>query len=358
MERSRSDKLAIFGLAFFCFGYFASYVPYSLLTKMVTSGLLEGMDGKGFSGYIIQPVTVFGNLVAVFTTLTLLGWWKYAKQWNFMGKSLPRPRWYTCISGLCTSSQIITTTLAYTFSGISIVFAMLLMKGGVLIMAPIVDLIVKRRKRKIYWPSIVASLLSLVAVSVAFFYKPSYEMTLIAVIDISLYLFGYFFRLFIMSNFAKSDDTEEMKGYLAEEQLVANTVLILSIFLIGFFGRAGDSASMGAQFWLGFVEYPFKGYFWITFLIGVFSYGTGIFGTLIFLDKRENTFTVPANRASSILAGIIASYSLYYFWGQKQPPSGELIGAGLIIVAIFFLMYRAIMDKRKRKQMENAKVKI
>ena len=63
---------------------------------------------------------------------------------------------------------------------------------------------------------------------------------------------------------------------------------------------------MAYQFWQGFVSFPFQGYFLVTFLIGVFSYGTGLFGSLIFLDKRENTFTVPANRASSILAGVIA----------------------------------------------------
>ena len=34
---------------------------------------------------------------------------------------------------------IVTTTLAYTFEGVSIVFMMLLMRGGVLGIAPVVD---------------------------------------------------------------------------------------------------------------------------------------------------------------------------------------------------------------------------
>ena len=54
-------------------------------------------------------------------------------------------------------------------------------------------------------------------------------------------------------------------------------------------------------------------------MIGVLSQGTGIFGGLILLDRRENTFCVPVNRASSILAGVLASLSLAFFFGHRAP---------------------------------------
>lgn len=350
--KSISERLAVFGIAALCFGYFASYVPYSMMTKMLTNGLFAGMDGIGFSGFEIQPVMVLGSFVGMYVFLTAAGWWKHATHSKIFGVSLPRPQWFTFISGLCTAGQIITTTLAYTFSGISIVFAMLLMRGGVLIMAPIVDILVKKRKRRIYWPSWVASGLSLGALLVAFSEKAGAQMTIIASIDIGLYLFGYFFRLFIMSNWAKSTDQVEKKRYFTEEQMVANPVLLVVLFIVGLLGSGSSPETIANQFWQGFVSFPFKGFFLIAFATGVFSYGTGLFGSLIFLDRRENTFTVPANRVSSILAGVIATYLLHIFFGQRTPSVYELAGAVMIIAAIIFLMYRTFVEKKKARTFE------
>lgn len=347
LAKTIGKTFAAAGIAALCFGYFASYVPYSMMTKMISDGLFSGMNGVGFSGFEIQPAVVLGSFISMYIFITAAGWWKYATHSKIFGVSFPRPQWFTFISGLCTASQIITTTLAYTFSGISIVFAMLLMRGGVLIIAPMVDLVVKRRKRRIYWPSWVASGLSLAALLVAFSEKAGTAITLIAAIDISLYLFGYFFRLYIMSTWAKSDDAEERKRYFAEEQLVANPALLIGLLIVGLLGMGADAESISNQVWQGFVSFPFKGYFIVTFLIGVFSYGTGLFGSLIFLDKRENTFTVPANRASSILAGVLATYLLSIYYGQKLPNIYHLTSAALIIFAIIFLMYRSMIEKRK-----------
>lgn len=341
------QKLAALGIAALCFGYFASYIPYSMMTKMLTKGLFAGQEGMGFTGFELQPTMVLGSFVGMFTFLTAARWWKHATHSKVLGFSIPRPQWYTFISGICTAGQIITTTLAYTFAGISIVFAMLLMRGGVLIMAPIVDLVVKKRKRRIYWPSLVAAALAFGALIVAFSEKAGVQITVIAAIDIGLYLFGYFFRLFIMSNWAKSSDVVEKKRYFTEEQMVANPILLLTLFVVGLIGSQGSSESIPAQFWQGFTSFPYQGFFLIAFIAGIFSYGTGLFGSLIFLDKRENTFTVPANRVSSIMAGVIATYLLHTFYGQKVPSTYQLAGVAMIIAAIIFLMYRSMIEKRK-----------
>lgn len=345
-----NKKLAGFGIAALCFGYFASYVPFSMMTKMITRGLFKGMDGVGFTGFEIQPVAIFAGLVAMYLFITVKGWWKYATQWELFGVSLPRPRWFTFLSGVCTSGQIITTIMAYTFGGVSIVFAMLLMRGGVLAMAPVVDLLVKKRKRKIYWPSWIAALLSLGALLVAFAGKAGTAMTLVCAIDIALYLFGYFFRLYIMSNFAKSNDDDEKIGYFTEEQTIAMPFLLLVMFLIGLTGIADGRATISGQLWYGFTDFLSAGYFWHVAIMGVFSSGTGLFGTMIYLDKRENTFTVPANRSSSIIAGVIATYALAIFYGQRFPSTHQLIGVALILTAIFFLAYRSVVEKRQKKR--------
>jgi hypothetical protein len=334
------------GIAALCFGYFASYVPYTMMTKLVTKGLCCGLDGSGLQGFQIQPIAVFASFISMYAFITFKGWWKFTTHSRILGLSIPRPQWFTLLSGLSLSVQIITTTLAYTFGGISIIFAMLLMRGGVLIMAPIVDLLVKRRKRKIYWPSWVAAVLSLAAVIVAISGKMGTNLNFAAALNISLYLLAYFFRLILMSSWAKSDDSAERKCFFSEEQMVANVALFTALAIAGFIGSAPDSGLILSQISSGFTQIPFMGFFFFIFMIGFFSYGTGLFGSLIYLDGRENTFTVPANRAASILAGVLADYLLAFFYGQRFPGVNELACATLIIAAIAFLAYRSIVEKR------------
>lgn len=350
MTQSRSilQKIAGLGIAALCFGYFASYVPYSMITKMVTKGLFTSMNGVGYTGFQIQPIMAFATFLSMYLFITCAGWWKYATRFKIFGISLPRPRWFTFLSGICTSGIIITTTLSYTFSGISIVFVMLLMRGGVLAMAPVIDLLSKKRRRKIYWPSWVASGLSFAALFVTFSGKSGTAMTVVCAIDISLYLVSYFLRLSIMSKWAKSNDIEEKRRFFTEEQMVANPVFFFSLLIVGLIGSTMPEQSLPNVIWTGFTNLPFEGHFFKMFLAGVFSYGTGLFGSLIFLDKREHTFCAPANRCSSVIAGVIATYLLAIFYGQKFPPSDELIGTAIILIAILFLMYRTIIDKRKK----------
>ncbi len=341
-------KTAFFGIALLCFGYFASYVPFSMMTKMVTKGLFEGMPRR-FTGFEIQPMSIIAGLVAMYIFITVNGWWKHATHSRLFGISFPRPRLITFLSGLCTAGQIITTILAYTFDGISIVFAMLLMRGGVLAMAPIIDLLATRRKRAIYWPSWIAAGLSLGALFVAFMGKAGTAMTLVAAVDIGIYLLGYFIKLFLMSNYAKSEDLSERVGYFAEEQIVAMPSLLLVLFIVGLFGSTMTADTIPAQVWWGFTELPKTGFLWHVMIMGIFSTCTGLFGTMIYLDKRENTFTVPANRSSSIIAGVIATTTLAVVYGQRFPSMHQMIGVALILGAIFFLSYRSIVEKRQKK---------
>lgn len=344
-------KLLSLGIAALCFGYFAAYIPYSMLTKMITKGLLPGQNGHGATGFEIQPVVVTGTFIAMYLFLTLSDWWKYATHSKIFGISLPRPQWFTFISGLCTSGIIITTTLAYTFKGVSIVFAMLLMRGGVLAMAPIVDIFAHKRKRKIYWPSWMAAGLSFGALFVSFSSDSGTAMTTVAVADITLYLTCYFLRFFFMSNWAKSTSIEEKKRFFTEEQMVANPALFFAVMIAGLFGSQMAPTSIPGQIWTGITTFQYGPYLWPAFWIGVFSYGTGLFGSLIFLDRRENTFTVPANRVSSVLSGVISTYLLAIFYQQKYPETSELFGVSLIICSIIFLARHSVIERRQQAKL-------
>ena len=70
------------------------------------------------------------------------------------------------------------------------------------------------------------------------------------------------------------------------------------------------------------------------------------------LDARENTFSVPLNRASSILAGVGAAFTLHaYFPERAHAPHGfELVGAGLLVIAIVVLSIGPNLSKKLAKK--------
>ncbi len=316
-------------------------MPYSALTKALTDGALPGSHER-VSGFWVLPATTLASLLGMFAFLSAMGWWRHAGRRTVLGRSLPCPTRWTFLSGLCTAAIIGTTTLAYTFKGASIVFMMLLMKGGVLIIAPAVDAVSRRKVRLASW---VGLALSLAAVVVATFNDEPLGITLVAAIDVALYLASYFIRLRFMSRLAKSDDPRASTRYFVEEQMVATPAIVLTLVLCALVGK-GQVMQEIRQGFLGFFSSEMK----LTLVaIGVLSQGTGIFGGLILLDPRENSFCVPVNRASSILAGVLGSYSLFVLLGMKPVGTRDLIGALLVVAAIVSLTLPGVLKTRARQ---------
>jgi hypothetical protein len=313
----------------FAFGYFAAYVPYSALTKGVSSGYIGGDPVPGVE---LLPVTGLASLVGMFVFITAMRWWRFATTVHVGSLRLPRPTRWTLFSGVCTAGVIATTTLAYTFDGVSIVFMMLVMRGGVLILAPIVDRLTGRNVR---WFSIVGLVLSINALLVAFVEEAGggFHLTWIALVDILIYLAAYFVRLRVMSKLAKSEDTAQRTRFFVEEQMVATPVLVLFLAACALI----DEGAFMHQVRAGFTTFLDRPVLVEAIVIGLLSQLTGIFGGLVLLDKRENTYSVPVNRCSSILAGVCASYAIMVWMGGKGPSTHELLGAFLIVQAILFL---------------------
>jgi uncharacterized membrane protein len=195
------------------------------------------------------------------------------------------------------------------------------------------------------WFSWVALVLSIASLLAAFSGKGSYKITAIAMADLAVYLLAYFIRLQFMSRLAKSDDENARTRYFVEEQMVATPMLVLTLVIIALVG-SGPSAEATAR---GFTSFFSNGLLPVAIIIGLLSQGTGIFGGLILLDKRENTYCVPVNRASSILAGIVASYANAIFLGMRPPGVSELVGAALIILAIVVLSVPPLLEKRRAR---------
>jgi hypothetical protein len=333
-ERGTREAPSIWWWAF---GYFAAYAPYAALTKAITSGML---DHPKVGGTVILPATVIATVVTAIAFLIATGWWRHANK-PVGRRQIPLPTTLTTVSGLCASGIIATTTLAYTFEGISIVFVMLLMRGGLLVLAPAIDLLTGRRIR---WYSMAALVLSIASLVISTMLEGgAARITLICAIDVALYLTFYFVRLQIMSRKAKSKDADANLRYFVEEQLVSSPALLLFLGVAAIFGMGEFGMTLRA----GFTDFWSEPVWPYAILIGILSQGTGIFGGLILLDKSENTFSIPVNRASSVVAGVVGSAALWLWLDAKAPKDGDLVGAAVMVAAILVLSFGAIADKRR-----------
>lgn len=308
----------------FAFGYFAAYVPYSAITKALTK-----LGPSPLSGPSVLPLSAIASLVAMTATLSALRWWKHATHHEIGGMRLPVPGPWTALSGVATATIILTTTFAYTIPGASIVLMMVAMRGGVLLIAPLIDLVSGRRVR---WYSWVALGLSAAALSGTVLKGGGGGFPVAAMVDIGLYLLGYVVRLRAMSHFAKGAREDNLR-FFVEEQMVATPAAVLGLAAVALLLPGEAASEVAAGFSLIATSHVWP---WVI-LVGVLSQATGVFGGLILLDPRENSFCVPVNRASSMIAGVVASFVLAAVFGVAPAATDELVGAALMVLATVVL---------------------
>lgn len=312
----------------FAFGYFASYVPYSALTKLLSLGSIGGSGSV--SGFRILPASAITSMIGMFLFLTIARWWRFAGTRRIGRWDLPVPGRWTFLSGVMTAAIILTTTLAYAVPGASIVLMMLLMRGGVLVAAPIVDAFAHRRVRTAAW---IALALSLGALALGI--EPDRGgLPPAALLITAIYVGAYFVRLSFMSRLAKSDDGATNRRYFVEEQMVATPAAVAAIVIAALIGEG----RLGAELRIGLADLAGSPALPVLVAVGLFSQGTGIFGGLVLLSKEENSFCVPVNRASSVLAGISATAVLALAGRQDGGSTGkELAAAAILAIALAVL---------------------
>jgi protein-tyrosine-phosphatase len=326
LTEKRRYSLAIWALGL---GYYISYTPYSGLTKALSNGLLPGAGGP-VKGQVLLPISAIATVIGMFSFITIKGWWKYAGRREFFGYQVPFPRLLTFLSGVCLATIMGTTTLAFSFAGLSIVLVLVLLRGGTIIIAPIVDRIVGRRVR---WFSWIAMFVSLAAVLMALSDASSYTLTIAAVIDIAAYLAAYFFKLQFMSHLAKTNERSATLQYFVEEQIVASPLLVVVLIILAVIGY-GD-VMLG--FRTGLTSFATTPAAFYAVLVG-FSYAAlCVCTTLIFLDRRENTFCMPMHCGSSMLSGFTATAILALLANQSGPTMAQSMSAGFLVVALGFL---------------------
>ena len=338
LTEKRRYSLAIWALGL---GYYISYTPYSGLTKALANGLLPGATAP-VKGPVLLPISAIATLIGMFSFITIKGWWKYAGRREFFGYQVPFPRLLTFLSGVCLATIMGTTTLAFSFAGLSIVIVLVLLRGGTLIIAPLVDRIAGRRVR---WFSWTAMFVSLAAVLIVLSDASTYTLTLAAVIDVAAYLAAYFFKLQFMSRLAKSDDRNATLRYFVEEQIVASPLLVVVLVVLALIGY-GD-VMMG--FRTGLTSFATTPAAFYAVLVGLSYAALCVCTTLIFLDRRENTFCVPMHCGSSMLSGFTATAILALLFNQSGPTMAQNLSAGFIAVALGFLSPLHHLDRHYKE---------
>lgn len=293
----------------FALGYFLAYIPYAAVVKIATSG------ANGVGGLQFLPATLFGTVAAVAVGMTVLGWWRYLRV-------VRDP--HVIASGVAAALIIAATTMAYTFTGISIVFALLLLRGGVLILAPIVDLAMGRSVRWFCWSALILALAALVLALVK---VDDYTLPAAATLTVAIYLTGYIVRLPAMTKMAKVRDREHTRQFFVDEIAVAMLTLIVVPVAVALLPLGETSEALRR----GMTSFPP-----LAIVAGVCYAVLYFFGTHIYLDYRENTFCIPLNRGSSLLAGVVAS-AIAGASGVAWPSSTQLIAAAMMIGALLFL---------------------
>jgi drug/metabolite transporter (DMT)-like permease len=328
-------------LEFIVFLYFLSYLPNIVLTRLVTTTPDPGL-GRPLTGLETLPASLIVSLVLTYGFIYSSGWFRDAHQAELAGVSVPVPTWATFISGIGTALVLFTVPLSLTFPGVSIPFIQLLMRGDILIIAPLVDLIFGRRVRWWSWAALVMVAASLFLVIRQ---RGGLDLPPLAILTVVLYTIGYFIRLAVMTRVSKSGDPASVRRYFVEEKIVA---LPLAIAGLAALSASGFGAQAGELGW-GFVDVWTSPALPYVLGIGLTLTIVSVFAAIILLDARENSYCVPLERSASLLAGIVAAFLLAIFWGQRPPTGAEVIGAGILVLAIVLLSLAPRYDRKKQE---------
>lgn len=309
--------------------YLLAYLPNVIITRLVTTTPHPGL-GRPLTGLETLPASLVINMVLTCGFIWLSGWHRDANHVELGALRVPFPTRYTVLSGFGTALILFTVPLSFTIPDVSIPFIQLIMRGDILIIAPLVDMMFGRKVRWWSWTALVMVLTALV---IALSDRGGLKLPPIAILTVVLYTIGYFLRLYVMTKISKSGDPATVRRYFVEEKIIA---LPLSVVILGIISASGIGGQSGELAW-GFVavwsDPVLADLFWIGATLTVIS----VLAIIILLDPRENAYCVPLERAASLVAGVGGSLMLAWFWGGKMPRNAELIGAAILIGAIVLL---------------------
>lgn len=325
-------------LALFAFLYFALYAFFGLFLKV-----FQGPASAGFPGQTDIEFLVYSTAGSALVCLSVIfggRWWK--ARWS------RKELLYIFAAGTFTAFVIPTTKLMYSLP-ISVMVAMILMRGSIIVLSRLVDIVLIRQgisAKKVRWEENLAVAFALLAVSLNIFFAKEGDFAFLtsagAMAILSIYLVSYFLRIYLMNYFkftrdrasarmAAGEQPADKKNYFAVEQLAA------SFWIFGFVGLALLFPVPGGEGVAKAITEPHPSWF-PALLVGI-PFGIGaFFSAFLFLfEGRTATFSGLANRLASLMAGTVSTLLFALFYGGKLPKTEDWVSFALLLVAVLLL---------------------
>lgn len=329
-------------LIFYTLSYFTLYAIFGVCVKYAQGTVENGFLGMKEVDFLIYSTS--GSALLCLGVIVFGGWWKAAYQ----GRELI----FMVASGVFTALVIPTTTLMYSLP-ISVMVAMVIMRGSIIVVTRMVDSILLWQglsNKKVRWEENLAVALSLTGVGVSLlnaegtdfnFYQSSAAMGILTV-----YILAYSLRLYLMNYFKftrTGTSRANNKNYFAIEQLSA------SVWIFGFIALLLFSPSLAAKLFpfssetnplAGFafaLQNPPDTWMW-AFVFGLPFGLSAFFSVFLFMfEGRTSTFSGLVNRLASLLAGTASTLLFAVFFAGKWPKFTDWISLGIILGAVYCL---------------------
>jgi hypothetical protein len=353
-----------------CVGYYLFYVMTGVLAKVYTGLPNAPLYHKDIT-YLANN-TIGGSAFAL-SVVFLLRWFKlHSNRTIKLGRfQIPSEVAYILPSGICTAIVIPTTTLMYTLP-ISVLVAMVIMRGSVIVISRVVDAVQIQQgilKKHVYAEENWAVLFALVAVATNILWTPSFinwgvdtlgrmgigglsqfKQVIVpgkggfeffhsaaAMTIMSLYIVAYSIRIYIM-NFYKNTRGKgvplDNTGFFAYEQIFATVGMVaMATFFFLSPTMFGWTDSRLNEFHEAVTHLQL-----LPVLSGIPFGAVAFFSVFLFMfPGRTATFAGLVNRLTSLVAGTTATVLLAIFFGNKMPTTQEWLSLGFIFVAVYFL---------------------
>ncbi|MBZ0268375.1 hypothetical protein K8I85_09490 [bacterium] len=342
-----------------CIGYFVFYVVTGVSVKYFLGSPEHGLPGMDGTEYLVYS-TAGGSALAILVVL-VLRWYRLEsiRTVTVGGVRFPSEYAYIIPSGVCTAVVIPTTTLMYTLP-ISVMVAMVIMRGSVIVISRVVDSIQIRQgllDKKVYAEENIAVVFAIAAVAVHMLFTTEGGFDFLhstpALAILGSYIVAYSFRIYIMNYYKNTHarkHKQDNKAFFGVEQISASITLVLATVLVfhspGLFGWSGEPL----EAFRGAFTAPRAVWPW-AMLSGTAFGAVAFFSVFLFMFKgRTATFAGLVNRLTSLLAGTAATVIFSVGFGGSSPRSRDWISLAFILVAIGFLTRS---ERRRVAELDN-----
>jgi len=330
-----------------CVGYFVFYVITGVSAKFFTPGASKLSLDMEQMAYMVY--NTLGGMVTALAVVLIKRWYtlKSNGMISIAGITLPREVSYIIPSGFMTAIIIPTTTLMYTFEGMSVMVAMVIMRASVIVISRAVDSVQILQgilRKKVYREENLAVVFALLAASMNLFWvRPGdfdFVHNVAAVVILSSYILAYAIRIYIMNYFkntrAKGIPLDN-QGFFGVEQICA--FVFAALLSIAFFNAGswfGWEVPQVMAFHRAIVEPP---PLWGWAAVSGIAFGiVAFFSVFLFMFKgRTATFAGLVNRLTSLTAGTVATLVAAILLGARYPELKDWLSLGFILVAVGFL---------------------